>query len=179
MKDNELITLIKGELSTGLERQGHSGIKVWQSYQPTLQGMTTDPVIYLHKMADVRHGSPGLREEYDDDAQVMRRITTEVLISTYQVSGVLVYEFTDPEAVTPGDMVKAAARAMQSPEFQQALAAKGANVMRVGSITTVDVTGENPGYEQRPLFEIDISHTDTFITEIPTFKSIVFRAGRV
>jgi hypothetical protein len=179
MKDNELITLIKGELSTGLTRQSRPGVKVLQSYQPTQQGMSTDPVIYLHKLFDVRVGSPGHREEYDEDAQVMRRTTTEVIVATYQVSGALVYDYTDPDAVTPADMVKAAARVMQSPEFQQALVARGANIMRVSTVKGVDVAGDTPGYEQRPLFEIDVNHTDVYITEIPTIESFVFRVGRV
>lgn len=179
MKDNELITLIRAELLVGLGRQGHSGGKVLQSHQPTQQGMSTDPVIYLHKLFDVRVGSPGHREEYDEDAQVMRRTTTEVLVATYQVSGALVYDYTDPDAVTPADMVKAAARVMQSPEFQQALVKRGANVMRVSTVKGVDVAGDTPGYEQRPLFEIDVNHTDVYITEIPTIESFVFRVGRV
>lgn len=179
MTDNDLITLIRGELLTGLSRQRWASAKAWQSYQPTQQGMSTDQVVYLHKLFDVRVGSPGHREEYDEDAHVMRRITTEVLVATYQVSGALVYDYTDPNAATPADMVKAAARVMQSPEFQQALIARGVNIMRVGSIKTVDVEGDTPGHDQRPIFEIDINHTDTYITEIPTIESFVFRAGRV
>lgn len=179
MKDNDLITLLIKNLTDGLTLRGYRYFDVAQSYQPTQQGIPTSNMIYIHKITDVRRGSPGQMEENDDIAHVLRRRTTEIIESSYQVSGSSVYDYTDPLAVTPADMVKAAARVMQSPEFQDELVRQGANILRVGTVTGVDISAAGPGYEQRPIFDIIINHTDVDVIEIPYITSTIFRSGRV
>jgi len=179
VKDNDLITLLIKNLTAGLTLRGYRLFDVTQSYQPTQQGIPTSNTVFIHKITDVRRGSPGQSEEFDATAQVLRRTTTEIIESSYQVSGSSVYDYTDPLAITPADLVKAAARVTQSPEFQDELVRHQANILRVGTVTGVDISAAGPGYEQRPVFDITINHTDVDVIEIPYLTSTIYRMGRV
>ncbi|MCL6323992.1 phage gateway protein [Pectobacterium polaris] len=179
MRDNDLMALVRRELLAGLVMQGFNGVNVWQSYQPTVQGLSSVMTLYLHKITDSPTGSPGHREVWDQGAQVLRRITTEVMLTSYQISGSMVYDDTDPNAVTPADLVKAAARAVRSPEFQSAIIAGGANITRIGTVNNTPISGDTAGYEHRPMFDIQFNHTDVYTTEIPAVESTHWRSGRV
>lgn len=167
MKDNALFTLLKTQLHAGLFPLSPDPIRVLKSYQPSQQGMPSVPTVWLHKIADVRTGFPGVREERDDAAGMMREITTQVMLATFQVSATLITDDDDPQALTAPDVLKQAATVMQSRRFQLAVKAAGANILRIGNITTVDVSGDYAGRDLQPFFEFQINHTDISVTEIP------------
>lgn len=179
MNDNALFTVVRDTLTRGLTARNFTAFNVWQNYQPEQQAMSDQPTLYIYKTSDTRYGYPGRREEYDRDAQVMRRIDTEIMIATFQITAALIYETENPEATTPADLLKAAASVANSPEFQTAIQASGANVVRIGQLTNRTTSTDYAGFDQQPYFEIEINHTDIFITEIPAAERIIGRIGRV
>lgn len=179
MKDNALFTMLKTQLHAGLLSLSPDPIRVLKSYQPSQQGMPSAPTVWLHKIADVRTGFPGVREERDDEAGMMREITTQVMLATFQVSATVITADDDPQAITAPDVLKQAATVMQSRRFQLAVKAAGANILRIGNITSVDVSGDYVGRDLQPFFEIQINHTDISVTEIPFITTTRWRMARV
>lgn len=58
MMDNALFALIISTLSAGLTAIGQGSIIIQQNYQPTQQGVPTNPTIFLYKISDKRIGYP-------------------------------------------------------------------------------------------------------------------------
>lgn len=179
MRDNALITLINKNIKIGMKARGFENIHTWQLNQPAQQGLSSDPVLYLHKVIDNRVGSPGHLEQYDEINSVMKRVTTEIILSTYQITGTIYYDAEDPNAITAADIVKAAASVMQTPEFQKALIDAGVNILRIGDVNTIEVSNDETGWEKRPVFDFLVNHKDITIIEIPTLEKISCRIHRV
>ncbi len=179
MLDNPLIILIRTSLLAGLKNRGYDDINVWQSYQPTQQGTSSDKTLYIHKITNGNHGFAGNQEIYDEQNEVIKRITTEILTPTYQVSSTVVYDENEPFAMTAGDLVYLAFSVMQSTEFQNLLLAQDVNIFRAGSIKNITVPSDKAGHEDRPTFDIQITHKNIYTTEVPVVKSVHHRTSRI
>jgi hypothetical protein len=58
MLDNQLFKLIFSLLTAGFQSIGQGSIICQQSYQPTQEGINTDPTLFVYKVSDERMGFP-------------------------------------------------------------------------------------------------------------------------
>ncbi|WP_238759151.1 phage gateway protein [Klebsiella oxytoca] len=179
MTDNQLFSLLRTSLLAEFTLMRGLVPEVRKAYQPEPEGIPLAPALYLHKIADMRVGFPGFREEMDTVNQVMRQITTQVMIATFQVSATVLTDDADPQALTAPDLLKRAAMIMQSREFQASVIAAGANFLRVGQIQSVDVSGDYAGREIQPFFEFSVNHKDESVREIPFVTRTGYRIVRI
>lgn len=179
MKDNDLIMLIRLELISALNKFGYSNVNILHSSQLNQEEKPTGPTLYIHKVTDVRYGSPQHNEQYNCDLQRMERTTTEINISTYQIHSFFIYDTSDPSALTMSELVRTAARAMQLPEFQKALIKNGVNIMRIDKVNYVDSDNKSIDYEEKPFFNFQINHKDIYTTEIPCTGKIIRKMERI
>lgn len=179
MRDNEMFILLRENLLREYRYRNTSLPEVRKAFQPEQQGIPETPTLYLHKIADVRVGSPGVREVMDKEAGVMREITTQIMIANFQVMATVLTDDADPLAMTAPDLLKEAAAIMQSRRFQRAAIGGGANFLRVGQIQSVDVSGDFSGREIQPYFEFSLNHTDVTVIEIPVITGTEIRIRRI
>lgn len=177
MRDNELMALIRQELMSALKQLGYSDIEILHSSQRGEK--SNKPTIYIHKTIDNRHGSPGCSEHYNRDTQKMERVATEITLSTYQATTSFNYDINDPSALTMSELARIAARAMQLPEFQQALVKRGVNIMRIDKVNYVDPDNKSSTYEELPAFNFQVNHKDIYKTEIPYTGTIIRKMERI
>ena len=167
MRDNDMFILLRENLLKEYQLRSSVIPAVQKAFQPEPQGIPRTATIYLHKISDYRAGSPGTREEMDKEKGVMREITTQAMLATFQVTATVLTDDDNPETMTAPDLLKEAATIMQSRRFQRVAIAAGANFMRVGNVQSVDVSGDYAGREIQPFFEFVLNHTDVTVIEIP------------
>lgn len=165
MKDNEMFILLRESLLEEYEKRSLLIPEIRKAFQPENIGIPTQPTIYLHKISDYRVGSPGVREEMDKGRGVMREITTQVMLATFQISATVLTDDDDPLALTASDLLKSAATVFQSRSFQRKALTAGANILRVGNIPGVDVSSDYAGREIQPFFELTLNHQDITIID--------------
>lgn len=80
MLDNQLFTLIINTIVAAEANLGIAGMPIAQAFQPTNQGVNTQPTAYLWKIGDKRIGSPQRTETMGDlnlTTELGANITTE------------------------------------------------------------------------------------------------------
>lgn len=179
MNDNAFLALIIPVLGGGLLDAGVSGIKVKQSYQPTQQGAESGPAAYLHKIGDVRRGSAAVSERWDAGQSAMIRTETQQMETTWQMDARVPQNPADETALTPADVVNAAAMVMASRSVREVLTANGLGILRITDVRNPFNTDDSDRQAAAPSFDFTITHEQVLTTTVPTVETTEFRLARV
>lgn len=225
--DNQLFALLIGLIQSGMNNilaanydvlatqsgniittEGGSGIEadtvvvpVLQAYQPSMQGVSTAPALYIHKVGDRRVGSPRrnskwvttysqLATESDDGIATesgigvaadgtqqssMVHTETQRYETTFQISALATQDPSTPMQLTASDLVNFAAAIVQSNAFIEAIEAQGAGILKIFDVRNPYLTDDRGQFEANPSFDLCLTHNQTIISTVPVLISETFR----
>lgn len=155
-------------------------ITLKQNYQPSQQGANSAPTFYMHKIGPMhRHGWPGRRMVWDEEAEVLRLAQAQVYEARYQFNA-LIRQATDSDAATASDMLDALASILNGDAVVDQLRAQyGIGVLRITDLTNPYVVNDRQQFEAEPSFDVVLTFAREVIEETPATATIELGIYRV
>lgn len=174
--DVELFTLIRAQLVAGLSDAGVTA-QVLQAYQPTQEGATTGPALYMHKIGDKRYGFPKQQQVWNDTAGSFDVASVQVYESTFQITAWR--PETATSEATASDLANLAAGLLQTPWIQANLLAAGVNILRVTEVRNPFGTNDRDQFMAEPSFDFTLTHSRTIMSTTPPASPVEAAIYRV
>src|SRR6202046_3318936 len=114
MLDNQLFALIISTLIAGEATVGIPNTPVKQAFQPTNQGVNTQPTAYLYKIGDRRYGYLLREDIWDIVNSVMIHTESQQYETTFQLSALATQNPQTPTQYTAYDICNLCASILQS-----------------------------------------------------------------
>lgn len=171
MFDNGIIQIIISTISSQLSTAGVSGLSIKQSFQPTQQGVNTQPTAYFFKIGDRRIGSPSREDVWDSVNLKMVHTESQWYETSFQISVLSTQDPTNTSQMTASDICNALAYILQSSQTIDTFINQGLgllNVMQVRNMYFVDDRGR---HEALPSFDFTITHKQTISNDIDVLQS--------
>ena len=173
MLDNTLIAAIISALNAGLAAIGQSSILVQQAYQPTQQGVNTNPTIYLYKIGDERMGSVYRDNVWNANTSTMVYTETQQYLTTFQFSALAIQDPSNTTSLTAADIVNYAAAVMQSLATITTLQAAGIGILKIGQVRNPPFVDDRGRYEYAPNFDCVFSTKQVISSTQPIINKTV------
>lgn len=158
MFDNQLIALIISTIIAGEATAGIPGTPIKQAFQPTQQGVNTQPTAYLHKIGDKRYGSPARRDELNEQTNKLMHIETQQYESSFQISTLATQNPATPAQYTASDILNLIAYILQSTATIASLEAQGVGIYRVQQVSNPYFNDDRNRSEASPILEFTLTH---------------------
>lgn len=180
MLDNQLIAALISTLRTGAASAGlPADLVVKQANQPTQQGAESRPTIYLSKVSHNRYGWPGSSEFFDREYLQMRRRTTQVYQTTFQLNALSKQDPKDLNSLTASDLLDRAAALLNGPIGMALLRKTGIGVLRVTDVRNPYFKDDMGRFESSPSFDIVLTHKTETVSDIDAVAVTEINIGRV
>lgn len=179
MTDNQLLTLIVAGLEAGLATAGVADVLVAQNYQPTQQGADSGMGLYVHKVGDVRRGSPRRWDALNDDRTEFVHHELQQMETTFQVSALSPQVPTEPTRPTASDLANLAAAILGSDAFMDRLRPFNVGVLRIAQVTNPQAVNDYDQNEAEPTLDFVLTHKREFVNGVPVVVSIEINIHRV
>lgn len=166
MLDNQIIIAVRAATIARLLLILGVPVEVKQANQPTAQGIPSGPFITMHKIMDIRYGSPQRSERWDEDDQTMYLTQSEQMESTFQLSAVAPQNPADDTELTTADILKAAATALQSDSVMDTLRTAGLGVLRVRDVRNGYAVDDQGQFQANPTLDVTLTHRNTTVEAI-------------
>lgn len=167
MTDNELWMILIGILEPAFAGEA----EVLQAYQPTQQGVTQGPALYLAKLFDARVGHVQRSDQWDEAAKKMIHTERVVIETTFQVTGFAVQDPDDLTRPTASDLTRRAAALMQASTTLETLRGHGLGILRITQVRNPYILNDRERFEASPSFDFVLTRTETTTTETPFVES--------
>lgn len=165
MDDEALFTAVRSALLVGTADRGLM-VTVWQADNPTTQGRTSGPTIWLHRaMGDRRYGWTRRADDADGVQQEEQLVETTLQINTLDPS---------PDAY-PSDLGNVAIDILQGGVALTALRAAGLAVLRITDLRTPAVRNDQQEFEVTPGFDVTLQHRRKRAVDVPDAYPVTFR----
>jgi hypothetical protein len=165
--DNTLIALIISTLTAGEATAGIPGLPLKQAFQPTQQGVNTQPTAYLYKIGDRRYGFTRRSDEWD--SQNSRMVHTEIqqYETTFQLSALATQDPKTPTQYTASDILNLCASILQSSVAIQTFESHGVGIERVTDVRNPYVLDDRAQFEASPSFDFIMTHKQIITSYTP------------
>jgi hypothetical protein len=175
MRDMELYALMFGLLAQEGPKRDLVGYEFTQRYQPTQEGVSNAPTIYLFKVGGKRYGFRSVKQiPKIAPAEGLTRIETQDRETTLQFSVTQPLN-TDMAARTHSDTLNLVASVMQSPDFIKLMIQNKASILRITDVRMAQVINDKGQWEENPSFDAVIKHADVWIDGVEEAKTFEFR----
>lgn len=171
MLDNDLFALIRTIINANATVAGIPGLTVKQSFQPTQQGVDTNPASYLFKIGDHRLGFPQRKDVWDAMTSQMIHTTLQQYETTFQISALATQNPSTPAAYTASDILNAVAYILQSDAAVDAFEAAGVGILRVADVRNPYFSDDRQRNEADPSFDFTLTHKQVIVTETPILQT--------
>jgi hypothetical protein len=172
MNTTQLILVFRPIIIDGLSDAGYSNASVLQAYQPTQQGVRTNPVVYFSKISDYRYGFPRRETKWDEEQSLMVHTETQVFETTFQINTLLTSKPTQDLAPTASDLAITVSNILQSDKTLAQLQAQGIGILRITDIRNPYFVDDRDTYEASPSFDFTLTHIQTLVTTEPVVSSV-------
>ena len=171
MLDNALITLIIQVLTAGEVAAGISGTPIAQAFQPTQQGVNSEPTAYIHKLFDHRYGFLQRTDEWTDDEMV--HTENQKYETTFQLSALATQNPATPAQYTASDICNFCAAILQSDQARTTFQTQGVGIERVTDVRNPYFEDDREQFEASPSFDFVMTHNQIITTIIPILQPTV------
>ncbi len=178
MTDNQLFSLLLPLLRDGLRAEGVINIAIKQQYQPTQQGLSSSPMILLHKIGDYRYGYPQRRSIWDQDAKAFIHLESVLIETTFQLNALAPQNPDQPYLPTASDLLNLVAIILQSDATRRTLQAHEIGIYRVQNLRQIYFVDDRDQFAASPSFDFTLTHSRTLKSHVPmvqTFESNLHR----
>lgn len=159
MIDADVQTAIKSVLDTRLPAAGISGAIVSQSFNPTTQGASLEPQLVFTKITARRWGWQGRKYALvAGPSPTFDKTESYWIRATYQLSGFMNQDPTDPASLSAYDVLDICAAIMQSEEGLAIFRAASIGVDRITDIRTPSSRGDDDRFMVDPSFDFVLSY---------------------
>jgi len=168
MLDNALITLIIQALTAGETAAGIPGTPIAQAFQPTQQGVNTEPTAYIHKLFDHRYGFLQRTDVWTNPNMV--HTENQKYETTFQLSALATQNPASPTQYTASDICNLCAAILQSDQARVTFGAQGVGIERVTDVRNPYFDDDRGQFEASPSFDFVLTHNQIITTEIPILQ---------
>lgn len=181
MYDNELITLV---ISTIIAQEATAIIPTWkdgdpmpiaQAFQPTQQGVNTEPTAYMYKIGDHRYGWRGMSDVWDTVNSIMVHTEVQYYETTFQISVLSTQDPANPIQFTASDLANKIAYILQSQKTVETFQAAGVGIERVTDVRNPYFSDDRNRNEACPSFDFVLTHKQIVSTEDNVLLSTEFQ----
>ncbi len=165
MKDNELYKLLIATIQAAEPDFGipnvvsKPGVPVYQSYQPTQQGVTTGPAAYLEIIGHQRIGQPQRADIYDaGPPATMTHTETQIMLTQFQISALSTQNPNSTTQYTAADIVNLIAMILQNQQTIESLIAQGCGIQLASPTRNPKFLDARDRFEASPSFDFNITH---------------------
>lgn len=158
MLDNQLIALIISTVIAGEATAGIAGTPIKQAFQPTQQGVNTQPTAYLYKLFDKRLGFVGRSDNWDADDSVMVHTETQQYETTFQISALATQDPKTPSQYTASDILNLIAYILQSSNAIATFEAQGVGIKHIFDVRNPYFLDDRDRHEASPSLDFTLTH---------------------
>jgi hypothetical protein len=182
MKDNDLIALFAGQLEAASAAAGWN-YPVIQNYQPTQEGLPSDPFILFEKLFDHEYGWQ-VSSEYTLNAapppgyQLPDFVNNNFqwVESTFQVTSLVIQDVNDLTIPTPSDVCHYLKLWLNARTPMAVFRAAGASILRITDVRNAKFEDDRGLFEANPNFDVVLQHKRAIDFSIPGCDTV---SGRV
>ncbi len=178
MTDNQLFRILLPLIRDGLRVEGVINVAIKQQYQPTQQGLSSSPMILLHKIGDYRYGYPQRKSLWDQDAKAFIHTESVLIETTFQVNALAPQNPDQPYLLTASDLLNLVAILLQSDATRQTLQAHEIGIYRVRDLRQIYFVDDRDQFSASPSFDFTLTHSRTLKSRVPmvqSFESNLYR----
>jgi hypothetical protein len=173
--DNQLIALVISTLISGEATAGIPGTPVKQAFQPTLQGVNTQPTAYLYKICDRRYGYLMRQNVWDTVNSVMVHTESQQYETIFQISALATQNPNTPNQYTASDICNLCAAILQSDQAIQTFQTNGVGIERITEVRNPYFLDDRQQNEACPSFDVTFCHKQTIVSTTPIIQSTEFQ----
>ncbi len=179
MLDNTLIALIISTILAGEAVAGISGTPIAQAFQPTQQGVNTDPTAYLYKVGDERLGFPFRADIWDSVQKNIVHTELQQYATTFQISALSVQNPASTTQYTASDILNLIAYILQSSATIATFTANDVGIIKIGSVRNTPFIDDHDRHEYAPSMDFVIQHKQIITSMAPIVEAIELTVERV
>lgn len=158
MLDQALTKLVIDTIIAQEATAGITGTPIKQAFQPTQQGMNSEPTGYLYKIGDHRRGTQLKTEVWDPDTSKMVHTEIQEYETTFQISVLATQDPKTPTAYTASDIVNLIAYILQSQKTIEVLQAANVGIYKIGDVRNPAFVDDRDRHEFNPSFDFTLTH---------------------
>ena len=177
MLDNELIEIFRPIIISGLSDYGISNIDVVQKYQPTTEGIPSNPTVFFFKVTDHRYGWVGRDSVWNPNTEVMESTETQDYETTFQVNALVPQSPGVDSGLTASDVVNSVAAILQSESTLAVFKNNDIGILRITDVRNPYFSDDKDRWEADPSFDFVVTHKQIRTVPVPvvdTFKYGIF-----
>jgi hypothetical protein len=164
MLDNDLINLLATRLEAATAQAGWldstgATYGVSQKQQPTQQGVTTVPQVFFEKLFDIAFGYPEVTNAWDDVAQTLTEVETQLTETTFQISAMVIQNPADLTMPTTSDVVNFVRSFLVARQTIRLWQPQGVSILRVSQIRNPYIEDDRHRNEATTNFDIVVTHS--------------------
>lgn len=168
--DNDVIRVFLPLLNAALAASAFAPVTVVQSYQPTQQGVESDPQVYFFKVGHKRYGFLGRIDQWNEVDQQMEHIESQWIESQWQISALIRQNPATPNQFTAADLVNEVAAIFQSDTIRLALLNEGIGILRIENVSNPYFVDDYENFEASPSFTFTLTYKNTRTTLNPVIS---------
>lgn len=159
--DSALIQLFLPIIKAQLIIDGFTTVNVVQEYQPTMQGVDTEPTLFFFKVGFKRYGFLGRLDEWDAGDMEMVHTERQYFESAWQISALVRQNPATPNQYSASDLADEAASIMQSDKTRNILNASNIGILRITDIVNPFFVNDHDNYQAIPSFDFVLTGLNT------------------
>ena len=174
MTDNEIIAAFISTLLPPIQSKFGTQYQILQKNQPTQQGAPSGPTVYLENLFDKRYGFTGAFLDLQADKTQFPDIPeryTQVMLSTYQISALVIQDPTNIALPTAKDVANYVAMLLSVDAILMSLRAQGIKVLRITDVTNPYWVDDRERFEANPSFNVVLQHQQDLDLTVPDISA--------
>jgi hypothetical protein len=181
MTDNQLIALFAAQLEAASAAAGWN-YAVLQNYQPTQEGISSDPIIIFEKLFDHEYGWQ-VSSEYVMSAAPppgyqlpdFQNNNFQWVESTFQVTSLVIQNVNDLTIPTPSDVCHYLKLWLNARQTMARIRDGGASILRITDIRNPKFEDDRGLFEGNPNFDVVLQHKRALDFSIPGCDTVTGR----
>ncbi|UUM20931.1 hypothetical protein [Mycoavidus sp. SF9855] len=178
MTDNQLFRILLPLIRDGLRAEGVINVAIKQQYQPTQQGLSSSPMVLLHKIGDYRYGYPQRKSIWDQDAKAFIHMESVAIETTFQFNALVPQHPEQPELPTASDVLNLVAMILQSDASRHALRKHEIGIYRVRDLRQIYFVDDRDQFAASPSFDFTLTHSRTLTSRVPAVQTCALNPYR-
>jgi hypothetical protein len=166
MTDNELIFLLAGQMDAALAQAGWSFLTI-QKYQPTQQGIPSDPAVFFEKLFDHPYGHPGNYLSLNADQLGFSETSVQVYESLFQISTLVIQDPMNMSLPTASDVANYIKMYLVTPRSRAVFMAQNVGLLRVTEVRNPYFEDDRHRFEAHPSFDMNLTYLRDIVLPVP------------
>ena len=156
-----------------------AGIPVYQSYQPTQQGVPLGPCAFLEIIGHERVGQPARTDFYDVPNSREVHTETQVMVTKFQLSALATQSTKRLTQYTAADIINLIGMILQNSTTVETLQAAGCGILLGRDTRNPKFIDDRGRFEASPSLDFSITHKMIVTKIIPVLQSTEIDIYRV